>query len=245
MNSISPTPGRSAIGNAGAAFLLIILIIVTEYFCRHFLIFWIPTIGTLRVNDMLSLVCAYTALAGGLGLLIKVDWGAELIGIGQALRACVTSTRYTVWIVAAVLSLLILPVPDRVISANLHLPLLTTSSRSSAVWLPALAPVLKAVSVIFVNGLFVPVAEEFLWRGFIQVRLMRVVSPALAIGITAVFFSLKHVIVDASFGRLLTVTALGIIFGILAHRRSWRASAALHILINTLATIAALAFGLL
>lgn len=104
---------------------------------------------------------------------------------------------------------------------------------------------LKTTSFIFVNGLFVPVGEEFLWRGFVQSRLARATSVPLAIGITAVCFSLKHVIVDASFGRAMTITALGIIFGISAHRRSWRASAALHIFVNTLSSITALVLGLI
>ncbi len=68
-------------------------------------------------------------------------------------------------------------------------------------------------------------------------------SVPLAIGITAVCFSLKHVLVDASFGRALTITALGIIFGISAHRESWRTSAALHIFLNTLSSIMALVLG--
>jgi hypothetical protein len=69
-------------------------------------------------------------------------------------------------------------------------------------------------------------------------------SVPLAIGVTAVCFSLKHVLVDASFGRALTITALGIIFGISAHRQSWRASAALHVIINTLSSITALVLGI-
>jgi membrane protease YdiL (CAAX protease family) len=68
-------------------------------------------------------------------------------------------------------------------------------------------------------------------------------SPPLAIGITAVCFSLKHMLVDASFGRFLTITAMGVIFGISAHRKSWRASVALHIFFNTLSSIMALVLG--
>jgi len=207
--------------------------------------FWLPTIGTLRVNDMLSLVCAYSVLAGGLGFLMEVDWIEELTGLGQTLRDCVTSWRYTGWIVATALSLGILPILDRLIWAGMHLPMLTSSAHSSTVWLPTFAPMLKVTSFIFVNGLFVPVGEEFLWRGFVQSRLARAMSVPLAIGITAVCFSLKHVLVDASFGRALTIMALGIIFGILAHRKSWRASAALHIFINTLSSITALVLGLI
>jgi len=235
----------SAIRDTGAAFGLVGLIVGTEYVCRHYLMFWLPTIGTLRVNDMLSLVCAYTVLAGGVGWVMGIDWITELTGVGQALRDFATSTRYTPWIVASALSLALFPVLDRLLWAGMHLPMLTGSVRNSTVWLPTFAPVLKVTSLIFVNGLFVPVAEEFLWRGFVQTRLARAMSVPLAIGITAVCFSLKHVLVDASFGRALTITALGVIFGISAHRKSWRASAALHIIINTLSTITALVLGLI
>jgi len=242
---IASAPRASAIRNASAAFVLVSLIIGVEYICRHYLMFWLPTIGTLRVNDMLSLVCAYSVLAGGLGSLMGVDWIEELAGVGQALRDCMTSWRYTGWIVATALSLGLLPILDRLVWAGMHLPMLTSSARNSIVWLPTFAPLLKGTSFIFVNGLCVPLGEEFLWRGFVQSRLVRAVPVPLAIGITAVCFSLKHVLVDASFGRALTIAALGIIFGILAHRKSWRASAALHIFINTLSSIMALVLGLI
>ena len=231
--------------NAGAASLLACLIIAIEYVSRHYLMFWLPTIGTPRVNDMLALLFAYSVLAGGLGLLTRADWIEELSGVGQALRDCVTSSRYTRWILVAALSVGLLPLLDQLMWARVHLPMLTASARNPAVWLSALAPVLKVTTFLFVNGLYVPIAEEFIWRGFVQSRLERTTSVSLAIGIAAVCFSLKHVLVDASLGRALTLTALGIIFGILAHREGWRASAALHIFINTLSSGMALALGLI
>ena len=75
--------------------------------------------------------------------------------------------------------------------------------------LGGLASVLKVVSVMSVNGLFIPIAEEFLWRGMVQPRLAHVVTTPITIGVTALLFSLKHVIVDASLGRLLTIVAFG------------------------------------
>lgn len=237
-------PRGSAIRSTCAAFVVVSLIAGTEYVCRHYLMFRLPTIGTPRVNDMLSLLFAYSVLAGGLGLLMGVNWIEELTGVGQALRACVTSSRYSKWIVAIALSLGLFSALDRLLWAGMHLPMLTSSARNTTVWLSTIAPALKVTSFMFVNGLYVPVVEEFLWRGFVQSRLIRATSPPLAIGITAVCFSLKHVLVDASFGRALTITALGIIFGIAAYRESWRASAALHIFINTLSSITALVLGL-
>ena len=87
-------------------------------------------------------------------------------------------------------------------------------------------------------------ASRFLWRGLVQVRLARVLSIHPAIGLTAVLFSLKHALVDASLGRLLTLTSFGVICGIVAHRHGWRRSAALHIVVNTVLTAIGLVLGL-
>ncbi len=114
----------------------------------------------------------------------------------------------------------------------------------ASVWWAGLAPILRVASAILVNGLFVPIAEEYLWRGLVQPRLIRVLPIPHAIGLTAVLFSLKHVIVDASLGRLLALTAFGIICGVVAHRDSWRRSAALHMVANTVVTVIGLALGL-
>jgi membrane protease YdiL (CAAX protease family) len=103
--------------------------------------------------------------------------------------------------------------------------------------------VLKVASLVLVNGLFVPVAEEFLWRGVVQVRLIRILPVPIAIGLTALLFSLKHVLVDASLGRFLALTAFGVICGMVAQRSTWHRSAALHIVMNTAATVIGLIFG--
>ena len=133
---------------------------------------------------------------------------------------------------------------DRLLWGNIKLPMFVSSYRNSTVWLANLAPILKAVSLILVNGLFVPVAEEYLWRGLVQVRLIRILSTPFAIGLTAVLFSLKHAVVDASLGRFLALVAFGVICGVVAQRSSWRRSAALHMVANTILTVMSLIFGL-
>ena len=100
------------------------------------------------------------------------------------------------------------------------------------------APFLLApLALLAVNGVLVPVAEEFLWRGVIQRRLSWVLGPWPAIILTAVLFSLKHAVVDASLGRLLFITGLGTVWGHVAHRRRWHASAVVHAAMNLLATL--------
>jgi membrane protease YdiL (CAAX protease family) len=103
---------------------------------------------------------------------------------------------------------------------------------------------LEVVSLMLVNGLFVPIAEEYLWRGLVQARMIGILSMPFAIGLTAVLFSLKHAVVDASLGRFLTLVAFGVICGVVAQRNSWRGSAALHIVANTVVTIMGLILGL-
>jgi len=68
-------------------------------------------------------------------------------------------------------------------------------------------------------------------------------SRAQSLGMTAILFSLKHVVVDASWGRFLTLVAFGSICGIVAQRHTWRSSAALHLVVNTATTAVGLALG--
>ena len=230
--------------NLGAGLAIAGLVMGGEYFFRHYILFLLPTIGALPVNDMLSLFLVYLLLTGGLGVLMHTQWRQELAGIGQALREGVASWNFAIWFLALVLSVVALPIADQFLWKNIHLRMVVSSYRNSSIWFAGLAAILQAASLILVNGLFVPIAEEYLWRGLIQVRLMRVLPTAVAIGLTAVLFSLKHVFVDASLGRFLTLTAFGVICGIVAQRSSWRRSAALHMLINTVFTVAGLIYGL-
>ena len=219
------------------------MVIGGEYFFRHYVLFWLPTLGTLLVNDMLALFLAYLLLTAGLGSLMHVNWRQELAGVGQALREGLTSWNFTYWVLALVLSIWLLSLVDQRLWGNINLPMIVTSYRNPTVWLSNLAPILKVVSLILVNGLFVPVAEEYLWRGLVQVRLIPVLSLPFAIGLTAVLFSLKHALVDASLGRFLTLIAFGVICGVVAQRNSWRGSAALHLVANTILTVMGLILG--
>ncbi len=220
------------------------LVIGGEYFFRHYVLFWLPTIGTLLVNDMLSLFLVYLLLTVGLGSFMHANWRQELAGIGQALREGLTSWNFTFWVLALVLSVWTLSRVDLLLWENIKLPMIVNSYRNSAVWVASLAPILKVVSLIFVNGLFVPIAEEYLWRGLVQVHLIHILPTPFAIGLTAILFSLKHVLVDASLGRFLALIAFGIICGVVAQRNTWKRSAALHMIINTITTIIGLIFGL-
>jgi len=244
MNSVSKAGVADGLRNTAAALLVIGLVIGSEYFFRHYVLFWLPTIGNLAVNDMLALFLVYLLLTVGLGMLLHVNWKQEWTGIGRALREGAASWEFTGFLMALVFGTLLLSVADQLLWGNVRLPMVVSPYRNPAVWLAGAAFWLEVVSRLLVNGVFVPVAEEFLWRGVAQERLLRVFSAPVAIGLTAVLFSLKHALVDASLGRLLAIVAFGIVCGIVARRGNWNRSAALHIIVNTVATIATIVMGL-
>ena len=61
------------------------LVIGGEYFFRHYVLFWVPTIGTLLVNDM-SLFLVYLLLTVFLGSFMQDNWRQELADVVQSLR---------------------------------------------------------------------------------------------------------------------------------------------------------------
>ncbi|HEX9935195.1 MAG TPA: CPBP family intramembrane glutamic endopeptidase [bacterium] len=225
------------------AFLIAILVIATEYFFRHYVMFWFPQIGTWRVNDMVSLFIGYFLLLAFLGFLTNVHWIKEWAGIRRALYDCILTWKYIRWILAMVLCIQVFSLLDRLLFSRFTLPFFVSPYRNPAIWMSGFAPFLKAFSLIAVNGLFVPVAEEFLWRGLVQPRFESAFGASIAVGATAVLFSLKHVAVDASFNRFTMAVAFGVICGMLSLRKGWNASAALHVFINTASSVTVLVLG--
>jgi membrane protease YdiL (CAAX protease family) len=206
--------------------------------------FWFPTIGDLKVNDMISSLIVYILLMLICGLAIHTNWKLELKGLVFSLRELIKTWQYVPWLLLLALSAALLPL-DRLLWGGAKLmPWFTSSYQSSTKWFVAQAPTIRVVALVSVNGFFVPLAEEFLWRGIVQVRLLRILPAPLAIGITAVLFSFKHVLVDDSFGRFLFIIAFGVICGVVARRKSWQASASVHMFTNTAGTIVALAVGM-
>jgi membrane protease YdiL (CAAX protease family) len=235
----------STVQNVSVALSVVGATMAGEYFFRHFVMFWFPVIGDLRVNDMISLLVVYSLLLFICGLAMRTQWKQELVGLGLPLRELFKTWDYVPWLVLIGLSS-VLALVDRILWGNAGLmPWFTSSFQDSTTWFVAQAPILKATALVFVNGFFVPVAEEFLWRGIIQVRLVRILPVPVAIGTTAVLFSFKHVVVDDSFGRFLFLVAFGVICGVVAQRKSWRASAVVHMFANTVGSILALLMGTL
>ena len=232
---------KSLLPNAAIAAVLVIGVVASEYVFRHYVLFWMPTLGSLRVNDMLALAMAYLLLSIIFGSLMRANWNQELRDLGQALRDFMTQWTYTPWLLGVMLGLVVLPAADQWLWAGLRVPMWVSEFRNPDIWFAQAAWPLEVVARIGVNGILVPIAEEYLWRGLIQERLSRVMPAVAAIGTTAILFSLKHVVVDASWGRFLTLVAFGGICGIVAQRHTWRSSAALHLVVNTATTAVALA----
>lgn len=110
---------------------IVIVIVAVEYFFRHYVLLWFPQIGSLRVNDMLSLLVAYFILAGGLGLLVHVEWGKEWPEIGREIHALLMTWRYVGWVAIVVLSFWVLPIVDRLLWGTIKVPISISSYQGS------------------------------------------------------------------------------------------------------------------
>lgn len=100
--------------------------------------------------------------------------------------------------------------------------------------------VLTAIALLLVNGLVVPAAEEVAFRGVLQPAFVRRFGAVAGICATAALFSAKHVVVDASLGRLFTLFAVGVALGVVRHRLGLSAALGAHMAANVLATTGAL-----
>lgn len=98
-----------------------------------------------------------------------------------------------------------------------------------------------AVSTAFllINGVWAPVAEEFLWRGIVQTKLSYYLHPWVVIGVVSLFFSLKHAVVDLVLTRFLFLVVFGFAVGWARQRTNTGVSTSVHIYINFVATLIA------
>jgi membrane protease YdiL (CAAX protease family) len=97
-------------------------------------------------------------------------------------------------------------------------------------------PAVASGLLVAVNGVVVPVTEEFAWRGVVQTALVERFGSALGVGATSIAFALKHVIVDRSVSRFTTLLTLGAVLGIVRHRLGTGASTAGHVTANLTAS---------
>ena len=235
---------RTGIGVVLGCLALAAIITAAEYFARRGLAHLVPRIAHPRVNDMLSLALIYLLLVAAVGWLLGVQGKVQLRRLGnQVTRFPRTSLFWLGFAFTGAAAALLVPV-DRLLDQWFQTQGLAGLLKWEAAGRGPVLTLLRGwgnllvpLALLVVNGVLVPLSEEFLWRGMIQRRLALVLGPWPAIQLTAVLFSLKHAVVDASLGRLLFIVGLGAVWGYVAHRRSWHASAVLHAATNTLATL--------
>lgn len=101
-----------------------------------------------------------------------------------------------------------------------------------------------AGALLVVNGAFVPIVEEFAWRGYIQTTLTDALGVRGGIGATALLFAGKHMLVDLSFNRSVTLLLGGLALGMIRQWKGTTASTIAHIVLNLVATAMAVASAL-
>jgi membrane protease YdiL (CAAX protease family) len=218
------------------AALLVAAIVAVEYVARHVVAPALPVLGAPIVDDMVVMGAAYVALSLAVARVLGASPPAK------ALRGFVVAmTRWQGWVgIAAALGADIAgSLLDHGLWAEVHLP--SFQVPPSTVVVAAALTWLGPVSLLVVNGVVVPVAEEWLWRGAVQPRLVNALGVWAGVAVTALLFSVKHAIVDASLGRLAAIVGMGLVLGWVARRASWQASSIAHIGVNTMATAVLLA----
>ena len=101
------------------------------------------------------------------------------------------------------------------------------------------APVWALGAFLLVNGMLGPIAEELAWRGVIQTALSEAYGTYVAVGVTAVAFVLKHLIVDLSISPFRTTALVVLAFGLcgLRARYGTTSSTIAHVLMNSIETL--------
>jgi membrane protease YdiL (CAAX protease family) len=211
-------------------------VITGEYLARHVVAQLLPVLSTTRVNDMLATGALYVLLSLAV---------ARLLGRGSPLAAlrgvASAAVQRTAWVGAALCLVTLVPLAllDHFLWGSVTLPSFELPWKEATI-AEGLRWIALPLTLLLVNGLVVPIAEEWLWRGVIQPRLVTSLGVGAGVTLTAALFSVKHAVVDASLGRLLTIVGGGLVLGGVAHLRSWKTSAVSHIVMNSTATLFAL-----
>jgi len=239
------------------------LIVLAEYVARRILAPTLPSIGAPPVNSanlpigapVFNDMAATALIYGLLLLLVAPSQSRSLAALGLALREIAQQAKGWLPWVGGVLFLVavVVVVPlDALLWGGVQLPSFTVPASSTVLFAGAAMP-LAIGSLLIVNGVVIPLAEERLWRGLIQPRFRVAWGLVPALLVTAALFSVKHAIVDATPGRLLALTVGGLVLGFVAYRAGgsdggrsgWKASAVAHMVGNIIATSMALAAGAL
>lgn len=84
----------------------------------------------------------------------------------------------------------------------------------------------------FGHGIVAPLTEELAWRGVVQSALVDAWSKEAGIAVTALLFTAKHAVLDASLARVPSVLVLAVILGLVRDRWGTSASTIVHAVVN-------------
>jgi membrane protease YdiL (CAAX protease family) len=90
--------------------------------------------------------------------------------------------------------------------------------------------------LLVVNGVVIPISEELVWRGVVQTALTRAWGLAAGVGVTALAFAFKHVLIDGSLARITTLLAFALVVGLIRARWGTGSSTITHVVANLLAS---------
>jgi membrane protease YdiL (CAAX protease family) len=257
-----PDSGTRSGGGVAQALGLAGLIVLAEYLARRLLAPTLPSIGAPPVNSeslpigapVVNDMVAAALIYGLLLALVVPRHDRPMAALVQAARGIARqAATWLPWIGGVLfLAAVVASMPlDAWLWGDVRLPSFTVPPSTTVLFASASVP-LAIASLLLVNGVVIPLAEERLWRGLIQPRLRVAWGVIPALLVTAALFSLKHAIVDASLGRLLALTLGGLVLGLVAYRgresdggSGWKASAVSHMVGNLIATSLALMAGAL
>ncbi len=101
-----------------------------------------------------------------------------------------------------------------------------------------------ATLLLIGNGIFTPFTEEFVWRGYIQSKLVLGWGDRVGVIATALLFAAKHIVADVALIRLITLLLFSFTVGLIRVRWGTTATTVVHLLANLVATISLIAEAL-
>jgi membrane protease YdiL (CAAX protease family) len=228
------------------ALLLMFIIIAGEFTARRVVAVILPTYFDYFFMDLICLGGFYAILCTMVYMLIGGDVAEKTCYTGFSLRDWYQRTTFYNAALVIMLGITILNRLDLYLFSgiNWNLQVISYLNTLSNTQLYANTPLYPedaklAISIAFIliNGIWVPIAEEFFWRGTIQTKLSYYLSPWTMIILVSVFFSIKHAVVDLVLTRLLFLISFGIAAGWAKQRTNTGVSTSAHIYINLLGTL--------
>jgi len=231
------------------ALVLVMAVTGAEFLTRRYLIFLSPPLGVYRNNDLIALALIYFLIVlvmintrgGKLGALTISDFRVFLARLSSDKKF---SSIFTILFVGLSLSIVVGTALDHLFFKKLTplafnpMPIGIRAENPTSI-----AIVAMAILAIVINGFWVPLAEEMVWRGAIYGNLRPFLGIWLSVIVTALFFSLKHVAVDLSLSRVLMVFLFGFWLALIREHAGLAGAALAHITANTTATAFALILG--